>query len=251
MSPEPESAMFAGRVAFVTGAARGIGQASAVAFGKLGAAVAVCDVLDGAQTVRLIEASGGSAAFIETDVTSASAVRGAVEQTTSMFGRLDFAHNNAGIAIGGLAHELDEDDWHRVISTNLTGVFLCMKYQVPHLKRTKGAIVNTASIWGVVGAAQQAAYSASKHGVAGLTKSVARDYGPDGVRVNAVAPGPIMTPAMETVPREFIAPVLARTAENRHGHPSEVAEVVTWLCSPAASYVNGTVIPVDNGWLAT
>jgi NAD(P)-dependent dehydrogenase (short-subunit alcohol dehydrogenase family) len=242
---------FAGRVAFVTGAARGIGQASALAFAQRGAEVAVCDILDGAETVKLIEAAGSRAVYVETDVTRSESVQEAVRSTVATFGQLDFAHNNAGMSLSGRIDELAEDDWHRVISTNLTGVFLCMKYQLPHLIKVKGAIVNTASIWGVVGAPNlQSAYAASKHGVAGLTKTAAIEYGACGVRVNAVAPGPIRTPPMAAASDEMMAPIIARTAENRVGQPAEVGGVVAWLCSSAASYVNGVVMPIDGGWLA-
>lgn len=170
---------FRGQVAMVTGAARGIGQASALAFARRGARVIVCDILDEAdETVELIETLGCSALFVHTDVSRSESVQAAVGTGVEAFGRLDFAHNNAGIGNACLLADLSETEWDQVIGVNLTGFFLCMKYQIPHLLKSTGAIVNTASVWSMVGAPSMAAYSASKHGVVGLTKSAARDYGP-------------------------------------------------------------------------
>ncbi len=240
-----------GTVAMVTGAARGIGQASAVALAYHGADVVVCDVLDDAdETVSLIKDLDRRGIYVHTDVSDEAAVRNAVDLAVGTFGRLDFAHNNAGIGPPGLVADVEKADWDRVIAVNLTGVFLCMKYQLPHLVQTGGAIVNTASMWGVVGATGMGAYSASKHGVVGLTKTAALDYGAAGVRVNAVAPGPIQTALTAAVPPEAMDLIIGRTAERRYGQPAEVGEVVAWLCSPAATYVTGAVIPVDGGWLA-
>lgn len=242
---------FTGKVAMVTGAARGIGQASALAFARRGAAVVVCDVLDdGEDTLRQVEALSAQAVYVRTDVSDSSAVRRAVHIAVEEFGRLDFAHNNAGIGPAAPLAEIDEAEWDRVLAVNLTGVFLCMKHQIPEILKTGGAIVNTASMWALVGAAGMAAYAASKHGVAGLTRSAARDYGAAGIRVNAVAPGPIQTALTAAVPEEAMSQIIGRTAHGRFGQPAEVGEVVAWLCSPAASYVTGTVLPVDGGWLA-
>ncbi|WP_433171471.1 SDR family NAD(P)-dependent oxidoreductase [Actinoallomurus sp. CA-150999] len=242
---------FDGKVALITGAARGIGQASALAFAARGASVVLCDVLDLDDTVAQIQAVGTKALPVQTDVADATSVRNAVDSAVATFGRLDYAHNNAGtFAVGPLA-DLDDADWHRVIGVNLTGVFLCMKYEIPHLIASGGAIVNTASVWSFLGTAGQAVYAASKHGVAGLTRTAAADYGRQGIRINAVAPGPIRTGMTAGVPDEFIAPIIARTTLNRIGEPAEIAETVTWLCSPAASYINGAVLPVDGGYLAT
>jgi NAD(P)-dependent dehydrogenase (short-subunit alcohol dehydrogenase family) len=242
---------FAGKVAMVTGAARGIGQGSALAFARRGADVVVCDVLEDAkETVGLIEGMGCRARYVHTDISDSAAVQNAVGWAVAEFGRLDFAHNNAGIGPSGLIAEMSEDDWNRVIAVNLTGTYLCMKYQLPHLLESQGAIVNTASMWGIVGASHMAAYSASKHGVIGLTKSAALDYGTAGVRVNAIAPGPIQTALTAAVPTEMMEHIIGRTAVVRYGQPQEVGEVVAWLCSASASYVTGVVVPVDGGWLA-
>ncbi len=242
---------FAGKVAMVTGAARGIGQASALAFARRGADVVVCDVLeDATETVGLIEGLGCRALYVHTDVSDSAAVKHAVTTGIAEFSRLDFAHNNAGIGPSGLTAEMSEDDWNRVIAVNLTGTYLCMKYQMPHLLESQGAIVNTASMWGIIGASQMSAYSASKHGVIGLTKSAALDYGTAGVRVNAIAPGPIQTALTAEVPTEMMDRIIGRTAVVRYGQPQEVGEVVAWLCSASASYVTGVVVPVDGGWLA-
>jgi NAD(P)-dependent dehydrogenase (short-subunit alcohol dehydrogenase family) len=251
MSRAVPGSEFSGKVAMVTGAARGIGQGSALAFATRGADVIVCDLLpDDGETIKRIEALGGSAIYVQTDVASAESVKAAVEHGVARFGRLDYAHNNAGIGPAASVEDLSEDVWNQVLAVNLTGVFLCMKHQLPHLLATQGAIVNTASIWATVGAAGMAAYSASKHGVLGLTKSAALEYGTRGVRINAIAPGPIQTPLTAKVPVEVIDQIIGRTAQQRYGQPNEVGEAVAWLCSDAASYVNGALMPVDGGWLA-
>ncbi|MFG1667716.1 SDR family NAD(P)-dependent oxidoreductase [Streptomyces sp. Y7] len=142
------------------------------------------------------------------------------------------------------------EDWQRVIGVNLTGTFLCMRYEIPELLKTGGCIVNTASIWGQVGRAGKAAYAASKHGVVGLTRSVAHEFADRGLRVNAVAPGPIATEMTAAMPADVIRTTVERTAQKRFGRSGEVGAAVTWLCSPEASFVNGVVLPVDGGWLA-
>lgn len=243
---------FDGKVAMITGASRGIGAATARAFAEAGAAVAICDVLDddGEKTVAAIEESGGRAVYIHTDVSSGTSVSAAVDRIVEEFGRLDYAHNNAGtFSVAPLA-DLEEDQWRRVIDVNLTGIFLCMKYQIPHILSASGAIVNTASVWSLAGAPAQAAYSASKHGVVGLTRTAALDYGRHGIRVNAVAPGPISTAMTAAVPSEVMDEIVGRTATGRYGTPDEIGKVVAWLCSDNASYINGAVVPVDGGWLA-
>jgi NAD(P)-dependent dehydrogenase (short-subunit alcohol dehydrogenase family) len=245
------SGEFDGKLAFVTGAAGGIGRASALAFAARGASVVVCDLVDPADTAAEVERQGVKAMSVQLDVADGAAVQDAVDRAVSTFGRLDFAHNNAGtFSVAPLA-ELADEDWTRVIAVNLTGVFFGMKYQIPHLLETGGAIVNTASIWSEQGAAFQTAYVASKHGVAGLTRTAAIDYGAKGIRINAVAPGPIRTAMTAGIPDEAMAPVIGRTTMSRYGEASEVAEAVVWLCSPAAAYVNGALLPVDGGYLAS
>ena len=242
---------FDGKVALVTGAAGGIGQASALAFAARGASVVLCDVADLSDTVAQVQGLGAKALAVPTDVADSASVRNAVDSAVAAFGQLDYAHNNAGtFAVSPLA-DLDEADWNRVIGVNLTGVFLCMKYEIPHVISSGGAIVNTASIWSFLGTGGQSVYVGSKHGVAGLTRTAAADYGRHGIRINAVAPGPIRTAMTAGVPDEFLAPIIARTTLGRMGEPAEIGEMVAWLCSPAASYVNGAVLPVDGGYLAT
>ncbi|WP_217902898.1 SDR family NAD(P)-dependent oxidoreductase [Rhodococcus sp. WWJCD1] len=243
-----------GSVAMVTGAARGIGAASAHALAREGAAVLICDLLDddAEETLRSIVDSGGRASYIRTDVSDSDSVQAAIAHAERTFGPLDIAHNNAGTFRPAPLAELDDDDWDTVIKVNLTGVFLCMKYQLrAMLPRATGSIVNTASVWSFAGSNGQAAYAASKHGVVGLTKTAALDYGTSGIRINAVAPGPIATAMTASVPNEIMEQVVGRTAAQRYGQPDEVGNAVAWLSSSQASYINGVVLPVDGGWLAS
>lgn len=235
----------------VTGAARGIGRAIAEGLAESGATIAVCDVLDevGEATVAELRDRGVEAAYQHVDVSNAAGVEAAVGAIVERFGRLDIAVNNAGIRAVSPVAELPVADWDRVIAVNLSGVFYSMKYQIPHLVQTQGSVVNIASIWGLDGWPGRAAYVASKHGVVGLTKSAAHDYGSSGVRINAVAPGPISTvAAVGTVKAkgEDLDGITQRTALKRFGEPQDVASAVVWLCS--ASNVTGTVVSVDGGW---
>ncbi|AII11422.1 SDR family NAD(P)-dependent oxidoreductase [Rhodococcus opacus] len=243
-----------GKVAMVTGAARGIGAASAQALAANGAAVVICDLLDDAaeETVAAITDKGGRASYFRTDVSDSASVQSAIRHAEDTFGPLDIAHNNAGTFHPAPLADLADADWARVINVNLTGVFLCMKYQLQSMvPRGTGAIVNTASVWSMAGAPTQAAYAASKHGVVGLTKTAALDYGAAGVRINAVAPGPIATAMTAAVPTDVMNSIVGRTAAGRYGQPDEVGQAVAWLCSDQASYVNGALLPVDGGWLAS
>jgi NAD(P)-dependent dehydrogenase (short-subunit alcohol dehydrogenase family) len=209
----------------------------------------------GQQTVHMITENGGEAIFVHVDVTSASAVEALISKTVETYGRLDCAHNNAGIAgaVGVLTAEYPEDTWQQVIAVNLTGVWFCMKYEIPQmLHQGGGAIVNTASIAGLVGGTVNAAYTASKHGVVGLTKTAALEYAQQGIRVNGVCPGYIQTPMTasglsDPAQRDRI---IAREPIGRVGTPEEVAEAVVWLCSDAASFVTGHTMSVDGGYVA-
>ncbi len=248
---------FLGKVALVTGGGSGIGRASCLVFAREGARVAVADVdLAGAEeTVRLIEGAGGSGVGFRVDVTKSGEVESLVERVVEDFGRLDCAFNNAGV--GGEVentHEYPEDDWDRVIDVNLKGVWLCMKYEIPvMLRQGGGAIVNTASIYGLSGAGGYIAYNAAKHGVVGVTRTAALEYAEVGIRVNAVCPGYILTPM--TIPGIEANPELERrmvsqTPMGRMGKPEEIAEAVVWLCSDGASFVTGHTMTPDGGYMA-
>ncbi len=246
-----------GKVALVTGGSSGIGRATAVAFAREGARVIVADVAEegGAETVALIRAAGGEALFVRADVSRATDVEALVRRAFERFGRLDCAHNNAGIGgrMGSLV-ECSEEDWDRVTGVNLKGVWLCMKYEIPRMIESGGgAIVNTASVAGLRAVPGIGAYCASKHGVIGLTRTAALEFAAAGVRVNAVCPGWIRTPLVEPLlNREpgFDAQMIASNPAGRIGTPEEVAETVVWLCSNAAPYVIGHALVIDGGLTA-
>ena len=246
-----------GKIAMVTGGGSGIGRATAQALSRDGATVVVSDVEEpgGTATVDSIKAGGGQALFVRADVSQAEQVEELVERTVAEYGRLDCAFNNAGIA-GAAARTADyqEKHWDRVIAINLTGVWLCMKYELQHMiTQGSGAIVNTASVAGLVGFRSGPAYVAAKHGVVGLTKTAALEYAKAGIRVNAVCPGVIRTPmferGMEVDPR-IEDGMVAREPIGRLGEPEEIAEAVVWLCSAAASFVTGHPMAVDGAWVA-
>ena len=250
---------FEGKVAIVTGAAMGIGRASAKAFARRGAKVVVADVevRGGEETVRLIKEAGGEAVFIKTDVSNAAEAEAMVKKTVKNYGRLDYAHNNAAInrGIGVMTADYREDDWDVQLDVNLKGIFLCMKYEIPEmLKIGKGtAIVNTSSISGLCGHPADPGYVSGKHGVVGITKSTAMQYARTGMRINCVCPGPIRTALFDRVVGAvpgIEADTLERNPMGRIGEPDEVAEAVVWLCSDAASYVIGIALPVDGGLAA-
>ena len=248
-----------GKVALVTGGASGIGRATALTFAREGAKLIIADMHEdgGQQTVHMITENGGEALFVQTDVTQATAVEALISQAVETYGRLDCAHNNAGVTQSAYppTAEFPEDDWHRVLAVNLTGVWLCMKYEIPQmLKHGGGAIVNTASVAGLVGLAGRSAYVASKHGVVGITRTAALEYAQHGIRVNCVCPGYIRTPMVQYVLQHEGAQLeqrmIAREPIGRLGTPEEIAEAVVWLCSEAASFVTGHTMTVDGGYVA-
>ena len=234
----------------------GIGRASALVFAREGAAVVVADIDEngGRETVSSITAAGGSASFVRTDVSVKADVEAMVRHAVEQHGGLDCAHNNAGIAAPMVPlADYPDDGWERAIAIMLTGVYYCLKAEIPAmLARGGGAIVNTASGVGLVGYPSQAAYTASKHGVIGLTKVAALDYGAQGVRVNAVCPGTARTPMVdEAVRQDASLDGYLRTLHpiGRIGEASEIAEAAVWLCTPAASFVLGVALPVDGGYV--
>jgi NAD(P)-dependent dehydrogenase (short-subunit alcohol dehydrogenase family) len=246
-----------GKVALVTGAGSGIGKAVALRLAAAGAKIIVADFNEeaGAQTCAELKKSGAEAASRRTDVSRTGEVQELIAFTVQTFGKLDCAVNNAGIQ-GELASTADctEENWDRIVDTNLKGVFLCMKFELREmLRRGSGAIVNIASNFGVVGSAQMPAYSASKHGVVGLTKTAAIEVAARGIRVNAVCPGPTLTPLVEAIIKAtpgIIDAINSRQPIGRMGSPEEIAHAVAWLCSDEATFVIGGIFPVDGGYVA-
>src|SRR5438132_962351 len=245
---------FTGKVAFVTGAASGIGRAAALAFAHEGANVVVADVSEqgNQETARMIEALGARALAGRCDVTRAEDVKVALYKGAEAFGRLDFAFKNAGVEQPVTpAADLTEEEWDRIMDIDLRGVFLCMKYEIPlMLKQGVGAIVNTSSGAGVIGIKGSPAYTAAKHGVIGLTRAAALDYAAQNIRVNAVCPGYIDTSMMGRFTggtAEGRARVISEEPIGRMGRPEEIAHAVLWLCSDAAGFVVGSAIVIDGG----
>ena len=249
-----------GKVALVTGGGSGIGRATSEAFARLGCKVVVSDMNGpgGLETVKGILESGGEAVFIPANVTVTTQVQALVERTVSRFGRLDCAVNNAGINVTSRlpTHLLPEDDWDRIIDVNLRGVWLSMKYENPCDAGAgmAAAIVNLASIYGIVGAPNTAAYTASKHGVSGLTKVAALDYAKSGISGETPSgPGYTDTSMVQRVvdANPGIEDwMISKTPAGRMGNPEEIAQAIVWLCSDEASFVTGTIVPVDGGMIA-
>lgn len=249
---------FAGKVVLVTGGSSGIGRASALLFAREGAKVVVADVSveGGEETVSKIEASGGEAIFVKTDVSNANEVRSLIKTTINTYGALHCAFNNAGIeGLTSSTAACTEENWDRIININLKGVWLCMKYEIPYMRQQgSGVILNMASIAGVSSRLQRfPAYTASKHAVIGLTKTAAVEYAKSGIRINALCPGFIYTPMVETQIQknlELKQLVTAHVPMGRFGTIEEIAEVAVWMCSDTSAFVTGHAMVADGGFVA-
>jgi NAD(P)-dependent dehydrogenase (short-subunit alcohol dehydrogenase family) len=246
-----------GKVMLVTGGGSGIGRATALKLAQEGATVMIADYVQegGERTVKMIKDSGGTASFIQADVSLAAQVEAMVAKTVQTYGRLDGAFNNAGIE-GRMATtvETSEENFDRTIAINLKGVWLCMKYEIPQmLRQGGGSIVNTASVAGLVGSERLPAYNASKHGVVGLTRTAALEYATKNIRVNCVCPGAIRTPMTERIIDSggmSEQEAIAAEPVGRWGKPEEIAQGVVWLLSDSASFVTGHPMTIDGGWVA-
>ena len=248
-----------GKVALVTGASSGIGRTSVLTFAREGAKVVIADVdvAGGKETVKMVEEAGGEAIFVKADVSNAAEVEALINKAVKAYGRLNCAFNNAGV-VGMRAPTADctEENWNYTIDINLKGVWLCMKYEIPHMvKLGGGAIVNTSSVLGLVATEKRPAYVASKHGVIGLTKAATLEYAKASIRVNAICPGPTSTGSrtetlMAKEDSQFGEEKVAEIAMGRTGVALEIAETAVWLCSDAASFVTGIAMAVDGGLTA-
>lgn len=237
----------AGKTAIVTGAATGIGRASAKRFAAEGANVTVADINseDGSELVQQINENGGNAIFVKTDVGDSGDVEAMVNETVETFGSVDFAHNNAGTGHSfAPVHEFSYEEWDQNMNVNLRGIFSCMKEQLKYMSETgEGAIVNTSSLAGLWASPLKSAYISSKHGVVGLTKTAALEYANDGIRINAICPGLTRTQMTE----DNLEAGRKLTAMDRAAEPREQAGMAVWLCSDDASFITGTAIPIDGG----
>jgi NAD(P)-dependent dehydrogenase (short-subunit alcohol dehydrogenase family) len=246
---------FTGKVVLVTGAGSGIGRATARAFAKAGAQVAIADIssTNGEETTRLIKDAGGIASFHYVDVASEDSVQAMIASVLEQYGGLDIAHNNAGIEAKTVPlAELPSENWRRVLDVNLSSVFYCLKAQIPLMqKRGGGAIVNTASASGLIGGYNLSAYTATKHGVVGITKAAAIDYANQNIRINALCPGLVDTPFLDQLPQPMKDRLIFGTPIGRLGNVDEMAQAVLWLCSDGASYVTGHSLSVDGAVAVT
>jgi NAD(P)-dependent dehydrogenase (short-subunit alcohol dehydrogenase family) len=243
---------FPGKVAFVTGAASGIGRATARAFAAEGARVAIVDRSEDAlrHTADAIKKAGGEVLVIACDVSIPQQVEAAIARTVDTFGRLDIAFNNAGVENKATPlAEIQLDEWDRILNINLRGTFVCMKHELAQmLKQGGGVVINTSSGAGIRGVPGGSAYVASKHGIIGLTKSAALDYAKSNIRVNAVLPGNIETPMMDRFTGGDIQKAIDLEPVGRLGKPEEIAEAVLWMSSDLGAFVTGASISVDGGW---
>ncbi|MEZ4804700.1 MAG: SDR family oxidoreductase [Bacteroidia bacterium] len=246
---------FKDKVVVVTGSSFGIGRATAIHFAMKGANLVLADWEEDVDTMHFVKAHGVDVIFVKCDVSKASDVQNMIQSAVKKFGRIDYAFNNAGIeGIQGNTAACTEENWDKVLSINLKGVWLCMKYEIEEmLKQGKGAIVNNASVAGLIGFQNVPAYVASKHGVIGLTKTAALEYAKQGLRINAVCPGVIKTAMIDRMTgkeKEVEKQFEAMEPIGRMGEPVEVANAVVWLCSDEASFITGTAMPVDGGYVA-
>ncbi|KQO48864.1 oxidoreductase [Methylobacterium sp. Leaf86] len=243
---------FTEKVVFVTGAASGIGRAAALAFAAEGARVAIADRSKATlEDLRAeIEAAGGEVLAIRCDVSLPEEVEAAIARTVERFGRLDCAFNNAGVENRATpVHEIELDEWDRILGINLRGTFLCMKYELAQMVRQGGGVVvNTSSGAGIRGVAGGAAYAASKHAIIGLTRSAALDYARKNIRVNAILPGNIETPMMDRFTGGDVQKAIDLEPVGRLGKPEEIAEAVLWMCSDLGGFVTGAATVIDGGW---
>jgi NAD(P)-dependent dehydrogenase (short-subunit alcohol dehydrogenase family) len=243
---------FTGKVTFITGAASGIGRATAVAFAAEGARVAILDRTEEAlrETEAAVKVAGGEVLAIACDVSKPKEVEAAVAQAVESFGRIDCAFNNAGVENKAAPlHEIDLEEWDRILNINLRGTFLCMKHEIAQMVRQGGGVVvNTSSGAGIRGVAGGASYAASKHGMIGMTTSAALDYAKQNIRVNCVLPGNIATPMMDRFTGGDIQKAIDLEPVGRLGKPEEIAEAVLWMCSDLGGFVTGASIVVDGGW---
>jgi 3-oxoacyl-[acyl-carrier protein] reductase len=237
------------QVALITGGLNGLGRETAQVFASEGAKVAVCDLAaDGSELVAMIAATGGVCHYLPADVSDFPQVQNMVAQVIEKFGRIDILINNAGITRDATLLKMTEEQWEQVIGVNLSGVFHCTKAVAPHMvEEAKGRIINASSVVGIYGNFGQTNYSATKAGVIAMTKTWARELGPKGIRVNAVAPGFIATDMVKKMPEKVLQSMAERTPLRRLGQPRDVANAYLFLASAEADFINGAVLSVDGG----